>query len=126
MNLTTLSIREAATLIAARQLGPVELTEAYLARIMLVEPQVNSFITVTVEHALLQARSAEQEIAQGGYRGPLHGIPLALKDVFDTAGILTTAGSWWLRDNVPTTNAVAWARLQDAGAILLGKLNLHE
>lgn len=126
MNVTARSIRETAALIATHQVSPVELVDAHLASITTTDPQINSFITVTADQALGQARAAEQEIMDGVYRGPLHGIPLALKDVFDTAGILTTSGSAWLRDNVPTTDAAAWARLRAAGAVLLGKLNLHE
>src|SRR5262245_30400159 len=83
-----LTLAEAAKLIERRELSPVELVEALLTRIAACEPQVNAFITVTGEHARGQARRAEREIAAGDYRGPLHGIPFALKDVIDTAGIL--------------------------------------
>ena len=110
----------------SREISPVELTEACLRRIDAVEPRLNAFITVTRELALQQARAAEREIAAGRYRGPLHGIPVAVKDLFATKGIRTTAGARILRDNVPDADATVVARLADAGAVLLGKLGMHE
>ena len=123
---TALTLEEASNLVRARRLSPVELTRAYLSRIERLDPRVNAYITVTAELAVEQARRLEAELADGGWRGPLHGIPIALKDNMDTAGIRTTAASALLADRVPETDAVVWRRLQDAGAVLLGKLNMHE
>lgn len=125
-DLTRLTIAEAAPLLRERKLSPVELTEACLARIESVEPKINAFITVTADQARASAKTAADEIARGEYRGPLHGIPVALKDLFSTAGIRTTAGSTILGEHVPAEDSDAAARLKAAGAILLGKLNLHE
>jgi aspartyl-tRNA(Asn)/glutamyl-tRNA(Gln) amidotransferase subunit A len=123
---TTLSIEEAGRRIRARQLSPVELTRAYLARIEKFNPRLNAYITVTAEQALAQARALEAEIAAGRRRGPLHGIPIALKDNIDTAGIRTTAASALFAERVPKQDATVVRKLRDAGAILLGKLNMHE
>jgi aspartyl-tRNA(Asn)/glutamyl-tRNA(Gln) amidotransferase subunit A len=109
-----------------KTLSPVELVLAFIARIERLNPAVNAFITVTVEQALLQAREAEAEIQRGRWRGPLHGIPLALKDLLDTAGIRTTAASAVFKDRIPTQDAEVVRRLKAAGAVLLGKLNMHE
>ncbi|HET8943909.1 MAG TPA: amidase [Dehalococcoidia bacterium] len=125
-DLTRITIAEAAPLIRDRRLSPVELTDACLARIEAVEPRLNAFITVTAEAARAAAKEAADEIARGGYRGDLHGIPVALKDLFATAGIRTTAGSTILADNVPESDSDPAARLRAAGAVLVGKLNLHE
>jgi len=124
--LTKLSILEAGKRIAARQLSPVELTRAYLARIEKIDRRVNSYITVTAERALEQARALEAEITRGQNRGPLHGIPIGLKDNIDTAGVLTTAASAVYADRVPNTDAECVRKLRDAGAVFLGKLNMHE
>src|SRR5262249_6346034 len=121
-----LTIAEAARLIAARKLSPVELTEALLSRIEALDPRVNSFITVTAELALGQARAAQAEIARGRHRGPMHGIPFGLKDLYNTAGILTSGHSKICIDNVPAVDATAVARLYEAGAVLVGKLATHE
>ncbi len=126
MQLTSLTLTEAADLLKSRQISPVELTEAHLSRIEQIDRQVNSYITVTAEQALQEARAAEETLMQGIYRGPLHGIPLALKDVYATAGVRTTAGSHFLRDYVPTADCAVVERLKAAGAISLGKLNMHE
>jgi aspartyl-tRNA(Asn)/glutamyl-tRNA(Gln) amidotransferase subunit A len=125
-DLTRLSIGEAGRRIAARELSPVELTRAYLDRIERVDPRVNSYITVLAERALEQARALEAEIGRGQNRGPLHGIPIGLKDNIDTAGILTTAASAVYADRVPTEDAEVVRKLRDAGAVFLGKLNMHE
>lgn len=125
-DLTFLTIAEAARLIAAREISPVELAQALLRRIELLDPQVNAFITVTGELALRQARVAEAEIAAGRYRGPMHGIPFALKDIYNTAGVLTSANSKICIDNIPSEDATAVARLYEAGAVLIGKLSTHE
>lgn len=121
-----LTISETAREIAAKRISPVELTKVYLERIGRLNPILNAYLTVTAEHALQQARNSEAEILKGNYRGSLHGIPIALKDLFDTEGILTTAGSKILRDRVPDNNCDVVSRLSDSGAILLGKLNMHE
>jgi aspartyl-tRNA(Asn)/glutamyl-tRNA(Gln) amidotransferase subunit A len=120
------SIVETSELLRKRELSLVELTKTCLARIEKLNPSLNAFITVTAESALAQARSAEAEILQGRWRGPLHGIPLALKDLIDTAGVRTTAASAIFKDRVPAEDAEVVCRLKDAGAVLLGKNNLHE
>src|SRR6185436_16298773 len=123
---TGLSIADASDLLQGRNLSPVELTNACLARIERLNPVLNAFITVTGEQALADARAAEAEIARGRRRGPLHGIPIALKDLFDTAGVKTTAGSAIFADRVPPQDAEVVRRLRQAGAVLVGKLNMHE
>jgi aspartyl-tRNA(Asn)/glutamyl-tRNA(Gln) amidotransferase subunit A len=125
-DLTELTLVEASALIRARRLSPVELTQVYLQRIRRLQPQVNAYITITDALAMQQAAELEAELAQGQWRGPLHGIPIALKDNIDTAGILTTGASAVTQDRVPQQDAPVWERLRSAGAILLGKLNLHE
>ncbi|MGH6689579.1 MAG: amidase [Gammaproteobacteria bacterium] len=121
-----LTVAEASRLIKARKLSPVELTGAYLARIESLDAQLNAFITVTADLARKQARAAEREIARGAYRGPMHGIPMALKDIFDTRGILTSGHSRVCIDRVPAADATVTRRLYDAGAVLLGKTATHE
>jgi aspartyl-tRNA(Asn)/glutamyl-tRNA(Gln) amidotransferase subunit A len=125
-DLCYLSIADAAALIAARQLSPVELTRAVLARVLALNPRVNAYITVMAEAATLQASQAEAAVMGGGYLGPLHGIPMGLKDLFDTGGVRTTAGSKLLAERVPEEDAAVVARLKGAGAIIVGKLNMHE
>jgi len=125
-SLCELSIAEAAGLIRKRQLSPVELTAAYLARIETYQPQLDAFITVTADLARKQARRAEREITRGEYRGALHGIPFGLKDIYDTRGILTSGGSRLCIDRLPARDATCTRKLYDAGAILLGKLQTHE
>jgi aspartyl-tRNA(Asn)/glutamyl-tRNA(Gln) amidotransferase subunit A len=120
------TLLDAAELIRTRKLSPVELTRECLNRIERLNPQLNAFITVTADAALDAARKAEADIAAGNYRGPLHGIPIALKDLFDTAGVLTTAASNQYRERIPTEDAEVVRRLKQAGAVLLGKLNMHE
>ena len=121
-----LTVAELGRLIRAREVSPVEATEAYLERIDRIDGRLNSYITVCHEEARQAAREAEQAIAAGQYRGPLHGIPVAVKDQFDTAGIRTTYGSALEWDHVPSEDAVVVAKLKEAGAVLLGKLNLSE
>jgi len=121
-----LTLEDAAALVRDRRVSPVELTEACLSRIEAVEPRLNAFVTVTADLARAQAREAGDEIAGGRYRGPLHGIPVAVKDLFATKGIRTTAGSRILADWIPDHDATVVRRLRDAGAVLLGKLGLHE
>lgn len=119
-------IERLAPLLAKWKLSPVELVDAFLARIEQLNPKLNAYITVTAESAREAARAAEQEIAHKRYRGPLHGIPIALKDNIHTRGVRTTAGSKVLGDFVPAEDATVAARLREAGAILLGKTNMHE
>lgn len=120
------TIAEAAGLIERRELSPVELTKACLARIAALDDKISSFLLTRPEAALAEAAAAEQEIMSGRYRGPLHGIPIGLKDIFNTAGIRTTAHSKILIDNVPGEDAVTTRLLAEAGTILLGKLATHE
>jgi aspartyl-tRNA(Asn)/glutamyl-tRNA(Gln) amidotransferase subunit A len=125
-DLHDLSIAELAGLIAARKLSPVELTEALIQRVERFDAQTRAFITPTFDLARRQARAAEAEIAGGTSRGPLHGIPFALKDIYDTKGILTSAHSRVFIDRIPAEDATTTSRLYDAGAVLLGKLATHE
>jgi aspartyl-tRNA(Asn)/glutamyl-tRNA(Gln) amidotransferase subunit A len=112
--------------IRSRQISPVEVTDAYLARIEETDTQLRAYITVTAEQARAAAKTAENEIAAGRWRGPFHGIPVALKDLCYTKGILTTGGSKIFAEFVPDFDCTIWARLEQAGAVLLGKLNMHE
>ncbi|MCH8745853.1 MAG: Asp-tRNA(Asn)/Glu-tRNA(Gln) amidotransferase subunit GatA [Chloroflexi bacterium] len=125
-NLHYLTISQAGALLQRQELSPVELTRAFLDRIEATNDQLHSFITILSEQALADARVAEAEILQGQYKGPMHGIPFALKDLYDTAGIRTTSGSRVDIDRVPTEDATTTARLKNAGGILLGKLAMHE
>jgi aspartyl-tRNA(Asn)/glutamyl-tRNA(Gln) amidotransferase subunit A len=125
-DLTQLGLAQAMALLRRKAVSPVELTQACIARIERQNPALNAFITVTAEQALQQAREAEAQIQRGHWRGPLHGMPLALKDLIDTAGVRTTAASAVFKDRIPTEDAEVVRRLKDAGAVLLGKLNLHE
>ena len=121
-----LSIAEASSLIERRRLSPVELTRAFLSRIAAIDPQLDAYLLVTAEQALDQARAAEAEIMAGSYRGAMHGIPFALKDIYCTAGIRTTSHSRTCADYVPDFDATTVVKLRQAGAILLGKLATHE
>jgi aspartyl-tRNA(Asn)/glutamyl-tRNA(Gln) amidotransferase subunit A len=121
-----LSLSEASELIHSRKISPVELTQGCLHRIERLNDMLNAFITVTADAALSQARVAEGEILQGHWKGPLHGIPIALKDIIDTAGVRTTAASGVFKDRIPAQDAEVVRRLKAAGAVLLGKLNMHE
>jgi aspartyl-tRNA(Asn)/glutamyl-tRNA(Gln) amidotransferase subunit A len=115
-----------AALMREKRLSPVELVTAYLERIGRLDGRLRAFITVCGESALVDAKRAESEAAKGQWRGPLHGIPFAVKDQLDTAGILTTSGSALLRSHVPAEDSTVVARLIQAGGILIGKLNLTE
>jgi aspartyl-tRNA(Asn)/glutamyl-tRNA(Gln) amidotransferase subunit A len=126
MNLTELSLAEAAQAIARRETTPEDLTRACLERIEQVDPKINSFITPTPETALQQAREAEEALQRKQPVSPLHGIPLALKDLYETKGIRTTAGTKHLAGYVPEEDAAVVEKLKAAGSILLGKLNMHE
>src|SRR5438034_3406922 len=125
-DLHDLSIAELGSLIAARKLSPVELVEALIQRVEQYDGQTRAFITRTFDLARCQAKEAEAEIAAGGPRGPLHGVPFALKDIYDTRGILTSAHSRVFIDRIPAEDATATAKLYEAGAVLLGKLATHE
>ena len=120
------TLTEAAEQIRTRRLSPVELTRECLSRIERLNPVLNAFITVTGDLALEQARQAEAEIMAGNCRGPLHGIPIGLKDLLDTAGVRTTAASNQFRDRIPAEDAALVRQLKAAGAVIVGKLNLHE
>ena len=121
-----LSIAESARRIAAHSLSPLELTRSLLARIESLNPRLNAFLEVTAELALAQARAAEAEIMRLGPRGPLHGVPFGLKDIYNTRGIRTTGHSALLRDRVPEQDSECTRRLYAAGAVLMGKLATHE
>ncbi len=124
--LTELTLQQASAALRRKDLSPVDLTRACLDRIATLDPRLNAFITVGPDQALEQARERERELARGQQRGPLHGIPLALKDNIDTAGTRTTAAARGFADRIPVTDAEVVRRLRDAGAILLGKLNMDE
>ncbi|MEO7178152.1 MAG: amidase [Allosphingosinicella sp.] len=121
-----LSLTEASERLRAGTLSPVELTEAMLARIEALGPRLRAFARVTPERALEDARRAEEELKRRQYRGPLHGVPIALKDLADTAGIATEAGMKALAGRVPEEDSTVAARLREAGAVLLGKLAMTE
>ena len=120
-----MSAWELSGLIRDRQISPVEVVEACLERIEATEPTLNSFITLLPEQARANAQRAEQEINRGNYRGPLHGIPVGLKDLFETAGIRTTSGTRIYDNYVPTEDCTVAAKFSQAGAVLIGKLNMH-
>ena len=121
-----LSASELSRLIASKDVSPVEATEAYLDRIEQLDGKLNSYITVTRDRALESAKEAERAISSGGYLGSMHGIPVAVKDQFNTAGVLTTGGSKILSEYVPQEDATVIANLKKSGAVLLGKLNMSE
>ena len=121
-----LTIADLGRLIQSRQLSPVELTATYLERVERLNPTLGAYITVMSETARAEAATAEDEIGQGLYRGPLHGIPVAIKDIIYTQGVLTSAGSRVLADHVPAFDSTIVERLRASGAVLLGKLNLSE
>jgi aspartyl-tRNA(Asn)/glutamyl-tRNA(Gln) amidotransferase subunit A len=126
MSVTSVSLADVSELVRTKKVSPVELTQACLARIEHVDPRLNAFITVTAESALAEARAAEAKITRGEWRGPLHGIPVALKDLVEAAGVRTTAGSALRKDYVPTKDAEVVRRLRAAGAVFVGKTNMHE
>ncbi len=125
-DLAALTLKGASDLLRRRDASPVDLTQACLNRIDKYNKSINAFITVMRDQALASAREMEAEQKSGKWRGPLHGIPIALKDNIDTAGVRTTAASAVFKDRVPTDDAEVVVRLKKAGAVLLGKLNLHE
>jgi aspartyl-tRNA(Asn)/glutamyl-tRNA(Gln) amidotransferase subunit A len=124
--LTSLTLSEAAGLIASREVSPVEITQAHLNRIETIDLQLNSFITLTGEQALRQAQGVEESLQKGIRLGPLQGLPLALKDLFETRGVRTTAGSKFFADHISEHDASVVEKLRSSGAVLLGKLNMHE
>ncbi len=126
LDVTRLTAMEIARLVAAREISPVEVTEAYLERSERLDPELHAYITLCCDEALQAAREAERAVLRGERLGPLHGVPVAVKDQFQTRGLRTTGGSRILADWVPMEDATAVARLRQAGAILLGKLNMTE
>ena len=121
-----MSAGELSPLIQSKELSPVEVIQAHLDRIEETEPVLNSFITLLPEEAMAAARRAEADIQAGKSRGPLHGIPVALKDLYNTAGVRTTSGSKIFDTFIPQSDCTVAAKFSQAGAILLGKLNMHQ
>jgi len=126
LDLEGLTIGEIAPLIRKKQISPLELTRRYLERIKTLNPVLNAYLAMTEEGALAAAKRAEREITKGNYRGPLHGIPFSIKDNIAVKGATTTAGSKILSDWVPDFDATVVERLKEAGAVILGKTNMHE
>src|SRR5258708_14968719 len=126
MELYELPMIELAEKIRTKKVSPVEVTQSSLARLEEVEPALTAFVTTTPELALEQAKAAEKEISDGNYRGPLHGIPLGVKDLYDTAGVKTTSSSAQRADYVPDTDSTSVAKLYEAGMVLIGKTHTHE
>ena len=124
--LTSLSLMDVAAKIRSGSVTSTQVTQACLARIAVYDPKLDAFITVMKEQALAQARQLDAEQKAGTLRGPLHGVPVALKDNIDTAGTRTTAASALFEDRVPSLDAPVVTRLKDAGAVIIGKTNLHE
>src|SRR5262245_50974766 len=125
-DLPAATLWEASELVRTKKVTPKDVTAACLARIQRLNPKLNAFITVTAEQAMTDAQRAEAEIMKGRWRGPLHGMPVGLKDLFDTAGVRTTAASAFFADRVPTEDAEVVRRLKAAGAVIVGKQNMHE
>ena len=119
-------INEISERIRERKVSPGEVVKASLERIEKLDPKLNAFITVLADEALEQAKAAEAEIKAGDWRGPLHGIPVGIKDFYDTAGIKTTAAFELFKDRVPAKDAAGVVKLNQAGAIVIGKMNMHE
>ena len=126
VDLAFLTIAEASALIKSRQLSPVEYVEALVRRTETFDAQLHAYITPTFDLARQQAKRAERDIAAGTYRGPLHGIPFALKDIYDTKGIRTSGHSKVCLQRIPDADATATRKLCEAGAVLMGKLATHE
>src|SRR5262245_31991245 len=125
-NILELNLTDLSKLIGSRELSSSEAVKAALARLELLEDKLNAFITVFPERALAEAKKADEEIARGHHRGPLHGVPVSIKDMFEMAGVLTTGGSKILAEWVPETDSALVERLRAAGAIIVGKMNLDE
>ena len=117
---------ELSKLISSRQVSPVEVVQEHISRIQFLEPKLNSYITILADSALKQAKEHESEIIGGVYRGPLHGVPVALKDIFYVTGVPNTYGSKINKDFIPRFNSTVVNKFADAGAVLMGKLNLHQ
>ena len=124
--LWAMSIGEVGRLIHAREVSPIELIESHLERIETTEGRLNSFITVLADEATELAIEATQDVSNGRELGPLHGIPIGLKDLYDTAGTTTTVGSQIYRNRIPGSDATVVTKLRKAGAIIIGKLQMHE
>lgn len=120
------SISELSERIREQEISPVQVVNSCLKRIAHLNPSLNAFITILADHAIGRAKIAEAEIKGGHWRGPLHGIPVGIKDFYDTAGIRTTAASKGFTNRIPTRDAAGVAKLKDAGAIMIGKMNMHE
>ena len=120
------SAGQLAPMVKSGEISPVEIIDAHLSRIRATEPVLNSFITVLADEAMTAARQAERDVRAGRYRGPLHGIPVGLKDLFNTGGVRTTSGSRIYDNYIPAQDCTVAARFREAGAILLGKLNMHQ
>ena len=125
-DISGMTLKKASDLIRSKTISSVDLTQACLKRIGKYNPELNAFITIAADEAVSAARQLDGELQRGKWRGPLHGVPIALKDNIDTAGIRTTGASELFKDRIPTEDAEVARRLKNAGAILLGKLNLHE
>jgi Asp-tRNA(Asn)/Glu-tRNA(Gln) amidotransferase A subunit family amidase len=123
---SALTLADAAPLVASGQRTSVELTAAYLERIDAVDSRLNAFITVMRDDALRDARAADAAVTRGDALGPLHGLPIALKDLFDVHGVRATAGSKFFVKRMATADAAVVERLRGAGAVIIGKLNMHE
>ncbi|MGE3076925.1 MAG: amidase [Dehalococcoidia bacterium] len=126
MELTELTIAEAADKLVRREISSSELTEAYLERIERLNPSINAYVLVTAGRAREDAKRADAEIGSGAYKGPLHGVPIGLKDLYDTAGIETAGGSKVLAGRIPEKDSAPARKLREAGSVLLGKTNTHE
>jgi aspartyl-tRNA(Asn)/glutamyl-tRNA(Gln) amidotransferase subunit A len=122
---SNVSLATQSELLRSLRVSPVDLVITCLRRIKQLNPQLNAFVTVLPTLAMEQARQAESELKAGLWRGPLHGIPIGIKDFYDTAGIPTTAAFAHFKDRVPKTDAIVVARLKEAGAIIIGKTNMH-
>ena len=120
------SIADLGGMIRSRKIGVRELVTSAIERTKAVDPSLNSYITFLPDQALQQAETADREIAQGHYLGPLHGVPVSLKDHFDTEGIATTAGAKYRKGNIPKSDSAVAQRLRRAGAILMGKANMNK
>lgn len=126
MNIKDITIKEASELIREKKISPVELTKAFLERIEAVDGDLNSYITVLADHALNTAESAEKEIMKGNYLGPLHGVPIGLKDIFVMKDVAATCGSKMLENFISPYDATVTARIKKSGAVILGKNNMDE
>ena len=124
-DLALMDIAALAPMIAGREVSPIEVMQSQLRRIEALNPDLNAYVSLYPDAAMAAAKEAEAEIAAGNYRGPLHGIPMAVKDLFQVAGMERTCGSKILSEGVANSDATSVARLREAGAIMLGMLNLH-